>query len=147
MAPLARSCQPPPLTIRGYLESLRYFDDFLAARGGRARVDRREHIDAYLADQLVQGRKASTVASRFKGLKVFFGWLLEEGEITTSPMADMRTPLVPEEPAPIVDGPALPRLLKVCDGKAFVDRRDTAIIRFFIDTGMRRTELAESPPR
>jgi site-specific recombinase XerD len=134
-----------PLTIRGYLESLRYFDEYLAGRGmPRAAASiRREHVEAYLADQLAQGRKASTVATRFKGLKVFFGWLLEEGEITASPMANMRPPLIPEEPAPILEDNALRRLLKVCEGREFVERRDTAIIRLFIDSGMRRTELAE----
>jgi integrase len=30
------------------------------------------------------------------------------------------------------------RLLKACEGKGFDERRDTAILRLFIDSGMRR---------
>jgi integrase len=33
------------------------------------------------------------------------------------------------------------KLLRVCEGRDFYARRDTAIIRLFIDTGMRRAEL------
>ena len=33
-------------------------------------------------------------------------------------------------------------LLATCDGTDFESRRDTAILRLFLDTGMRRTELA-----
>ena len=36
----------------------------------------------------------------------------------------------------------LQRLLKVCEGKDFEARRDTAILRLLIDTGMRRSECA-----
>ena len=36
----------------------------------------------------------------------------------------------------------LARLLKTCSGATFVDRRDTAIMRVFIDTGLRVSGLA-----
>ena len=36
----------------------------------------------------------------------------------------------------------LRRLLKACQGRAFADRRDTALLRLLLDTGMRRAEIA-----
>jgi integrase/recombinase XerC len=62
---------------------------------------------------------------------------LEEGEITTDPMARMRLPSVPEDPPGILIDAELRALLKACEGQEFVARRDTAIIMTFIDTGAR----------
>jgi integrase len=42
----------------------------------------------------------------------------------------------------VLSDDVLKKLLKSCDGKSFKDRRDTAIIRLLIDTGMRRAEIA-----
>jgi site-specific recombinase XerD len=40
----------------------------------------REHIEAYLADLFARGRSPSTARTRFAGLAIFFGWLVDEGE-------------------------------------------------------------------
>jgi integrase len=56
-------------------------------------------------------------------------------------MANMKPPSLPEVPVPIVDDTTLTALLKVCSGKGFDDRRDTALLRMFIDTGCRLSEI------
>jgi len=57
-------------------------------------------------------------------------------------MERMKPPHVPEQPVAVVDDDALRRILQVCVGTDFAGRRDTAIIRLFLDSGMRRAELA-----
>jgi integrase len=57
-------------------------------------------------------------------------------------MARMSAPPIPEKPVPIVTEDDLRALLKACEGATFEDRRDAAIIRLLIDTGLRRGELA-----
>jgi site-specific recombinase XerC len=52
-------------------------------------------------------------------------------------MAKMRPPIIPEQPVPVLSDAQVRGLLAVCSGKDFRDRRDTAIIRLFLDTGMR----------
>ncbi len=56
-------------------------------------------------------------------------------------MRRMTVPQVPEQPVAVVPDDDLRKLLDVCKGSSFEDRRDTAIIRLFVDTGMRRGEL------
>lgn len=68
--------------------------------------------------------------------------LLEEGEIKLSPMAHMRPPHVPEEPPEVLRPEALNALLATCDGTDFDDRRDSAILRLFLDSGPRLAEMA-----
>lgn len=86
--------------------------------------------------------KPSTCSLVYRALQQFFGWMVREEEIERSPMERMRAPHVPEAPVPVVSDEKLRALLATCDGKTFVDRRDTAIIRLFVDTGIRRGELA-----
>jgi integrase len=56
-------------------------------------------------------------------------------------MANMKRPNVPEEYPDVLSEDQLRALLKACNGTGFEDRRDTAIIRLFVDSGMRLSEL------
>jgi integrase len=57
-------------------------------------------------------------------------------------MARMKVPAVPLQPPPVLTEDDLKALLKACSGSTFDERRDSAIIRLLLDTGMRRGELA-----
>ncbi|HEX7613099.1 MAG TPA: hypothetical protein VF371_10025, partial [Candidatus Limnocylindrales bacterium] len=57
-------------------------------------------------------------------------------------MATMRPPHVPETPPNVYTDDEIRRLLAACEGRAFEDRRDMAVVRMFLDTGMRLAELA-----
>ena len=86
---------------------------------------------------------ARTASVRFRALQQLFNWLVDEGEIAASPMATLRPPTIPEQLTPILDDVAIRALLKACAGKDFAELRDTAIMRLFLDTGMRLDELAK----
>jgi site-specific recombinase XerD len=106
------------------------------------RVDaiNREHVEAFIAAELERVSPTS-VHIRYRGLQQFFRWATEDGEITVSPMVNMRPPIVPEQPVPVISPDQLAALIKACSGMTFADRRDVAIIRLFVDTGCRRAEL------
>jgi site-specific recombinase XerD len=130
-------------TIYKYLLAATQLIEFLEASGmpTTAAGVRREHIEAFLVDFLSR-KRASTTATRYQSLRVFFSFLVEEGELTESPMRHMKPPAIPERQTPILGEAALRGLLSSCAGKGFEDRRDDAILRLFIDTGMRLSELA-----
>jgi integrase/recombinase XerC len=54
----------------------------------------------------------------------------------------MRPPMLPEQETPVLKDEELRALLKACEGREFVQRRDTAILYLFMDSGIRRGELA-----
>ncbi len=56
-------------------------------------------------------------------------------------MARMKPPTVPEAPVPVLGDDELRRLLAACDGTGYEQRRDAAIVRLFLDTGVRLAEL------
>ncbi len=135
-----------PSTIATYSKAVEQFDGFLAEPGRRRSRQvadvRREDVEAFLVERSDAGMRPATLAQRFRSLQQFFKWLAAEGEVDGSPMATMRPPHVPETPAPVLREDELRKLLDTCAGTGFEDRRDSAIIRLFLDTGMRRGELA-----
>jgi site-specific recombinase XerD len=102
---------------------------------------RREHLEAFIEDQLAHWTPA-TAANRYSGIRPFFTFLVDEGEIRESPMTRMRKPKLPEFIPPILTDEELRRVLVACGGPSFSDRRDAAIVRTFLSTGARLSELA-----
>lgn len=74
-------------------------------------------------------------------MQQWFHFLVDEDEITASPMQRMKPPHVPEVPVPVVPLPTVKALFKQCEGKDLASRRDAAIIRLLIDTGGRSAEI------
>jgi site-specific recombinase XerC len=132
-----------PRTVKTYLAALDELNRFLTTMGMPLLVAniRREHLEAFMAD-LVGRVRPATASIRYRSLQQFFKWCVSEDEIAGSPMERMRAPIVPEEPPAVLTLDQLKKLLQGCSGKSFRDRRDTAIFRLFIDTGMRLGELA-----
>lgn len=131
-----------PKTIKGYVETTRLFRQYLVGVGMLTAIDRitREHVEAFVADQLERW-KPKTAQVRYGDLRQFFRWAVVDGEIKASPMLNMKPPTVPETPVPVIADDALKRLLKVCEGNEFDDRRDMAILRVLMDCGVRLGEV------
>jgi site-specific recombinase XerD len=100
-----------------------------------------DHVRGFIV-HLLETRSAATAANRFRALQRFFGWLVDEGEIETNPMAKMKVPEIPEQSIPVLSEDEVNRLFKVLEGKDFYARRDLAIISLLYDAGVRRGELA-----
>jgi site-specific recombinase XerD len=138
-----RAANRAPRTVAQYVdESLAQFNRWVAERNPPLTVRQitRQDIEAYLA-QIAATRSPSTAHTRYKALRLFFAWAVEEGEVDANPMTHVRSPMVPDKPVPVLTDDELRALLAACSGKTFEDRRDTAIVRLLLDTGMRRDEL------
>jgi site-specific recombinase XerD len=132
-----------PKTIKTYAEAVDGLARFLTTAGMPTRVSaiRREHIESYI-ENILHRWTASTALNRYQGLRQFFRFLTEDGEISESPMARMTPPKVPEAPPPVLTDDELRALLKAADGNTFEQRRDLALLRVLIDTGARVSEIA-----
>lgn len=141
-----------PNTITVYGRSARGLAAHLASyvppapesRPAPTRLDdiHREHIEAHIA--ATRDRTSQSTAHQvFRSLKTFFSWLVDEEEITRHPMRTMKAPKVDEVIVPVLSDDTIIRLLKTCAGKDFASRRDTALVMMLLDTGARRSELAD----
>jgi site-specific recombinase XerD len=131
-------------TIKSYVEAVDLYRDFALRNGMPTAVDKinRDHIETFIADQVTRW-KPKTAQIRYGSLMQFFKWCTEEGEITVSPMVNMKPPSVPEVPVAVVDDDDLKKLMKTCASASFEDRRDSAILRLFIACGLRLSEVAD----
>lgn len=138
-----RAQNKSPATVYTYTSAVAQFAEFLLEKGMPTAVENicREHVESFI-EHLLATAKPATANNRYRGLQSFFKWLQQEHEIKESPMANMKPPKVPEQPPPILDEQGIRRLLGTCSGSTFNDRRDAAIIRLLLDTGLRRAELA-----
>jgi site-specific recombinase XerD len=133
-----------PRTIRSYLDSVKALHAFLTAQRLPSDVEGvdADHLRAFL---LAEEQRTSPVSAavHFRNLRVFFGWLASEEERSNpNPMSRVEGPKVTKKAKPFFDDEELTRLLKTCQGSSFADRRDTAILRVLIDTGLRVSGLA-----
>ena len=102
---------------------------------------RRDHLEAFISD-LLANWKPATAHNRYRALHRFFRWCGAEGKLKASPVANMKPPAIPEAPPDVLGEDQLRRLLKACEGPGFAERRDSAILRLLLDTGIRWGELA-----
>jgi site-specific recombinase XerD len=131
-------------TVRGYTDSARSLCRFLGEHDMPADVESIDapHIRAYLLHE-EQRTSPVSAAHHFRNIRVFFGWLASEGERENpNPMDRVEAPKVTKKAKAFFTDEELARLLKTCAGSSFADRRDTAIMRIFIDTGLRVSGLA-----
>ena len=137
------ACNRMPKTISSYLEALDLYRAFAVEAQLPTTVDaiRREHIEMFMADQLARW-KPKTAQVRYGNLLQFFKWAVEEELLTTSPMANMKPPSVPEVPVDVVSLDDLSKLMDACNAKDHDGLRDTAILRVFFDCGVRLGEVA-----
>jgi site-specific recombinase XerD len=98
----------------------------------------RADVEAWLADMTVA---PATLSQRYRAVQQWFKWLEVEEDLP-NPTSRMDPPRVPERPVPIIAEQVIRDILATCKGRSFEARRDAAIIRFFLDTGVRRAELA-----
>lgn len=122
------------LTIRSYRQA---FDDLLLVHGGRDVLElTKTDLEDWQLD--AQERLAdTTVAIRWRSLRTFYNFLSAEEDVV-SPMARMSEPKPVDRAPAVLDDEQLRALLKVCEGKTFEDRRDTAIIRVWCEPGSPR---------
>ena len=139
-----------PRTIQAYLEALVRLDAFLRRTDMPRRVAllRRDHLEAFIGD-VRSSQSPATALARYRALQSFFRWCEAEGEIDRNPMSETRPPelsrrstSVSSAATAVIPPDALAGLLRACEGRELRDLRDMAIIRLFVDTGLRRNDLA-----
>ena len=150
-------------TLKTYTTSARQFREWLCGRDDPDEVPepverpatlgdlRREHVDGWVAALAARGLSDSTISNRYRGLQAFLKFLTEQEDVfDVHPMAAGKAPKVAPKRVETVPVEELKALLATCSTKAkqgkklntFVQRRDEAILRLYMDTGGRLTEVA-----
>lgn len=98
------------------------------------------HVQDFIIG-ILETRSDGYANNLFRALQQFAKWYAAEEDMPNV-MAGMKPPMLPEQETPVLRTEQLKALLKSCEGKEYVQRRDAAIIYLFLDSGIRRGELA-----
>jgi site-specific recombinase XerD len=131
-----------PRTVVFYLDEVRRFATWLAKTQTAADLLEvsRQDVETWIQEQQAYGRAKATIRSRWIALRSFYGWLVEEEELDESPLARVRVPKPDPPPPDVLPADAIKALLRACEGRGFEDRRDAALVRFMLATGLRVSE-------
>lgn len=95
----------------------------------------------------VRKPKPATAWPYYRALRRLFNWAVEEGYLESSPLSTIHFKHPPEPPVEGYTIDELKKLLAVCDldiktGARFTGIRNKAMLLLFIDSGLRRAEMA-----
>ncbi|MDT5402486.1 MAG: hypothetical protein QOK33_5717, partial [Mycobacterium sp.] len=97
-------------------------------------------VRAFIADLLAGGAEPATAIARQKGLRRFSAWLADEGELDDDPLLGLKRPTEVRKVVNALTDDQLKRLFDACKGKTFTHRRDEAVVRLMMETGLRAGE-------
>jgi site-specific recombinase XerD len=130
-------------TVRIYLTALRHFSAWAQDRYPDLSdwpAVGRDHLRQWAAET-IESSSAGNASVQWRGLQQFLKWAEFEGEVEKNPMRGLAGPQVIAPLVPVIELDQLRALLATVAGNSFIERRDNAILRLLIDTGIRRGEL------
>ncbi|WP_246354742.1 tyrosine-type recombinase/integrase [Nocardioides ungokensis] len=136
-----RAERKSPATIKSYLTGVAQYLRYCAAQGLPPVLDRRT-LAGFVDGLLSEAAQPATAVARQLGVRRFSAWLTEEGELAADPLLGVKSPKLD---APVVEPlteEQVKALIKACAGKELRDRRDEAIVRLMLETGVRAGEVA-----
>jgi integrase len=141
-----RAKRKSPQTLKAYSDGVRFYLAWCADRG--AEPLSRACLNLWVAGLLDAGAAASTARARQLAVRRFAAWLAEEGEIPADPFLGVKSPKLDERVIEPLTDNDLRALLKACvppNGAepkvALRHRRDEAIVRIMLETGVRAGEV------
>ncbi len=133
-------------TIDAYRNDLNGFMRYLAAQGANGaapdQLISRQSVTGYISDLNGRQYAKATVARKVAAVKSFCAFLIDHGDLTSNPTADIDSPRAPKpvpKPLSTEEIAALLREPRKYDSAEAV--RDAAMLELMYATGMRVTEL------
>ena len=138
-----------PSTIETYGKAIEQLGAFLADKGmpRTSPAIRREHVEAFLVDLQDRGSGRRPWRNGTGRSSSSSNGSTTRARSASHPMERMRPPAVPEEPPRSSARTSSGALLAVVAGHEFDERRDAAILRLLVDTGMDEASFPGSGSR
>lgn len=122
----------------GVMSFLRWCDD-----AEQPREITRTAVQAFVADMIDAGAEPATALVKQKSVRQFSAWLTAEGEFDDDPLLGIKPVKLDTKVVDALTDDELKAMLKACAGKELSDRRDEAILRLMLETGIRAGEVID----
>jgi integrase/recombinase XerD len=141
-----RAERKSPATLKTYGDGVRQYLAWCAENDSEPMA--RSSLNLFTNYVLDSGAAAATARSRQLGVRRFTAWLAEEGEIPADPFLGIKSPKLDEKIVEPLTDMELKAMLKACippkdatPAEAMRHRRDEAMIRLMLESGMRAGEV------
>jgi site-specific recombinase XerD len=141
-----RAERKSPQTLKTYSDGVRFYLAWCVDQGAEPMT--KGALNRWVAGLLDAGAAASTARARQLAVRRFASWLAEEGEIPVDPFLGIKSPKLDERVVEPLSDDELRAMLKACTPpkgaepkEAMRHRRDEAIIRLMLETGLRAGEV------
>ena len=131
-------------TLQTYGYSLKTLRRFQAARNMPPLIHlTTEHLREYFNEMYARGCKPAGISVRYRAIRQFYRWLVDEGEREDNPLDRIPAPRVPDTLQPHYTDRDVNAVLKAIGGATRdpLSLRDRAILLTLYDTGLRGGEL------
>jgi site-specific recombinase XerD len=135
-----RAERKTPATLSTYTEGVTKFLRWCADTGTTPKLTK-ANVQTFTAALLDGGAEPASARTRHNALRRYAAWLADEGELDSDPLLGVKPPKLDAKVTPALSDDELKRLIKACNGKALIDRRDEAIVRLMLETGLRAGEV------
>lgn len=125
-------------TLELYDETLKPFAEFIKPKSLLEATS--NDIRSFVFDLQKKNRARATIYTHLKELRVFYNYVFTDRK-EENPMANIKAPKLPKSYPYVLSEDEVDRLLKAIKGRDFEAKRNYAIILFFLDTGVRVSEL------
>jgi integrase/recombinase XerC len=125
-------------TIRAYRKDLSSFSSYMKGDIKSADVI---DVRGFVAAQIKQGLKKTTVSRRLSSIRSFLGFLYREGFITSNPSKLVSNPKLPKLLPKFLSVDDVFSLIEKPEGIGFIPSRDRAIMELLYSSGLRVSEL------
>ncbi|QCY47527.1 Hypothetical protein GcLGCM259_1809 [Glutamicibacter creatinolyticus] len=126
-------------TLKNYSDGVRAFIAWATANNKPLRLTK-DNYHAFSGDLLDAGRQAATVRSRQLAVRRMSEWLAAEQEIPQDELANVKPAKLDTKVIEPLTQDEIKQFLKACQGNDFMARRDEAIFRLMVETGIRAGE-------
>lgn len=128
-----------PRTLALYREAIAQLEAFLG--GPDVALPSVHELRAFTVHLFDRGLAPTTVSIRMRALRAFVNFLVRDGYLETSPMANVPIPKVPRQFPRVLTPEQVTALVKVCNQGSWTGLRNRAMVLVFVDCGLRLGEL------
>ena len=142
-----------PATVDSYRQDIASLASFLEESGGE-NLTARQALSGLDDEQLLlfvvwlrrRGDGKRTLARRLSCLRGFFGWCADEGLMESNPAGLLDGPKLPRVLPNVLSREEVLRLIQAPDGHSRLGRRDRAMLELMYASGLRVSELVNLRP-
>lgn len=142
-----------PATVDSYRQDIASLASFLEESGGEE-LTARQALSGLDDEQLLlfvvwlrrRGDGKRTLARRLSCLRGFFGWCTDQGLMDTNPAGLLDGPKLPRVLPNVLSREEVLRLIQAPDGHSRLGRRDRAMLELMYASGLRVSELVNLRP-